>query len=278
LAPSSPFDRQRFARGLPLVEARYRVELGGALFERHGFLAGDDDARLTDLEDALADRDTGALIAARGGYGATRLLSRLDVAQVRAANKWLVGFSDVTALHALWARAGLCSIHGPMVASLWEAEPATREAWFGLLEGGEPRALTGLSTVLPGRASGALFGGNLAVLSALVGTPHLPALDDAVIALEDVTERPYRVDRMLTTMLDAGFFAGARAVVVGQFTECEPGPDGTTVEQVLAERLSVLNVPVLMGAPFGHVPDNQPLLLGARAHVDAAAGTVDFSR
>jgi muramoyltetrapeptide carboxypeptidase len=277
VAPSSPFDRERFARGVALLETRYEVELGGALFEKHGFLAGDDGARLADLENALADPEVAALIAARGGYGATRLLSRLDAGRVRAANKWLVGFSDVTALHALWARAELCSIHGPMVASLWEAEASTQAAWFALLEGGAPRPLGGLSCVVPGRAEGRLVGGNLAVLCALVGTPHLPPLDDAIIVLEDVTERPYRVDRMLTTMLDAGFFAGARAIVLGQFTDCPEGPDGVTVETVLRERLTGLNVPIVANAPFGHVRDNHPLLLGARAEVDASAGAMLFA-
>lgn len=276
-APSSPFDRQRFDRGLPLVEARYRVTLGTALFHQRGFLAGSDAERLRDLSTALDDREAFALIAARGGYGATRLLPALSVEHVRAARKALVGFSDVTALHALWARAGLCSIHGPMVASLWEAEPSTRDAWFDLLEGGAVRPLEGLSCVSPGRASGRLFGGNLTVLAALVGTPYMPPLEDTVLVLEDVTERPYRIDRMLTTMIQGGALDGVRAIVLGQFTECGPGLDGTTVDQVLAERLAELSVPVVANAPVGHVPDNHPLLFGCEAHVDADAGRVSFA-
>jgi muramoyltetrapeptide carboxypeptidase len=277
IAPSSPFDRQRFATGLPLLEARYRVELAEGLFEQHGFLAGADDARLRDLQSALATPEVKALVSARGGYGAARLLSQLEVATVRAAAKWLVGFSDVTALHALWARAGLCSIHGPMVASLFEAEESTRADWFALLEGAAPRALEHLECVVPGHAEGRLFGGNLTVLCALVGTPYLPDANDTVLVLEDVTERPYRVDRMLTTMLQAGFFRGVRAIVLGQFSECGPGPDGTRVEAVLTERLAGLGIPIVMNAPVGHVPDNHPLLFGARALVDARRGRVEFA-
>lgn len=256
---------------------RYHAELAEGLFERHGFLAGTDTTRLSALLSALDDPTCEALIAVRGGYGTTRLLPQLDVARVRASEKWLVGFSDVTALHALWARAGLCSIHGPMVASLCEASPSTIDAWFALLEGATPRPLTNLVPVTSGCAEGRLFGGNLTVLSALVGTPYMPPLDDTVLVLEDVTERPYRIDRMLTTMLQAGVFRGVRAIVLGQFTECAPGPDGVTAEDVLIERLTPLNIPVVSGAPVGHVPDNHPLLFGAHAHVDADGGVVTFA-
>lgn len=277
IAPSSPFDHARFEAGSSLIAQRYQPTRGRSLLARHGFMAGPDDARLSDLREALSTPDVAAIIPARGGYGATRLLPALDVSIVAAAAKWLVGFSDVTALHALWARAGLRSIHGPMVCSLPEAAPATQAAWFHLLEGGAPAPLTGLSAIRGGRAQGRLFGGNLTVLAALVGTPYMPPLDDVVLVLEDIGERPYRLDRVLTTLEQSGFFRGVRAIVLGQFTQCTPGPDGVTAESVLEERLGSLGVPVLRDAPFGHVADNWPLLLGAEAHVDADAGRVDFA-
>jgi len=276
IAPASPFDRTRFEQGLPFLSERYQTSLAPSLFASAGFLAGDDAARLADLDQALGDREIGALIAARGGYGSTRLLPQLSPQKVRAANQWLVGFSDITALHALWARAGLCSIHGPMVCSLGEGSMGVRDAFFDLLEGQDPRALTGLSTVSGGRASGRLFGGNLTVLASLAGTPYAPSLDGVVLVLEDIAERPYRVDRMLTTMLQAGFLSGVRGVVLGQFTQCDPGPDGTSVEHVLVERLSALRVPIVGNAPVGHVAENMPLLFGAIAQLDADAGRVDF--
>lgn len=277
IAPSSGFDRARFDTGLALLEARYRASLGAALFSRAGFLAGDDAARLADLERGLAEPAVGALIAARGGYGATRLLPHVDVAQVRRAGKWLVGFSDVTALHAVWARAGLCSLHGPMVCSLPEADPPVRAAWQALLEGAPPTPLTDLTVVRSGSAEGRLLGGNLTVLAALAGTPYFPPLEGAVLALEDVGERPYRLDRVLTTLLQSGLLAGVRAVVLGAFTESAPGPDGVRVEDVLAERLGQLGVPILADAPFGHVRNNCPLLFGALARVDGVTGRVDFA-
>lgn len=276
VAPSSPFDRSRFDQGLPFLTERYRVSQGSALFATEGYLAGSDQARLADLQHGLGSPEVAALIAARGGYGATRLLPQLTPDQVRSANKWLVGFSDVTALHALWARAGLCSIHGPMVCSLGEGSMAVRDAFFDLLEGQDPRPFSGLKTVNSGRTSGRLFGGNLTVLAALVGTPHAPPMDGVVLLLEDIAERPYRVDRMLTTMLQAGFLNGVRGVILGQFTQCDPGPDGTTVEHVLAERLNELRVPIVGNAPVGHVAENMPVLLGSTAELDADAGSVRF--
>ena len=275
-AASSPFDCARFEAGRALLEARYGVRLGAALFARTGFLAGDDAARLADLTDALEAPEIGALIAARGGYGATRLLPRLDPLDVRRAGKWLVGFSDVTALHALWARAGLCSLHAPMVCSLPDASAALQRTWFAMLEGAVPPELTDLTIVHPGSTQGRLFGGNLTVLCALLGTPYFPPLDDVVLVLEDVGERPYRLDRMLTALLQSGQLDGVRAVVLGAFTEAAPGADGVRSEDVLRERLGTLGVPVLAGAPFGHIADNHPLLLGTLARVDGVHGRVDF--
>jgi muramoyltetrapeptide carboxypeptidase len=274
VAASSPFDRARFDAGWALLSSRYTLSQGQALFSRQGFLAGSDALRLSDLQAAL-HADVRAIVPPRGGYGATRLLPSVAVEEVRRAGKWLVGFSDVTALHALWARAGLCSIHGPMVCSLPEASAALQQAWFRLLEGGAPLPLQGLTPIHAGSARGRLFAGNLTVLAALVGTPYYPDLTDSVLLLEDVAERPYRLDRMLTSMLQAGALRGVRAVVLGQFTDCQPGPDGVTAQDVLAERLSTLAVPVLGNAPVGHVPENTPLLLGAVAHVHG--DRVDFS-
>jgi muramoyltetrapeptide carboxypeptidase len=276
VAASSPFDRARFDAGLALIETRYRTRLAPALFAREGFLAGNDEARLAALRDALADHEAGAIVPARGGYGATRLLPSLAVEEIRRANKWLVGFSDVTALHARWARAGLCSIHGPMVASLSDAPEAVRDAWFALLEGAPTPTLRGLERVRAGRARGRLLGGNLTVLAALVGTPYMPDLRGAVLMLEDISERPYRLDRTLTTLLQAGALNGAAGALLGQFAQCEPGPDGVTALAVLSERLGTLGIPILANAPFGHVPGNVPMLLGAEVELDAIAGTVHF--
>jgi len=163
------------------------------------------------------------------------------------------------------------------VASLADAPVHVAEALFHLLEGGLPRPMHGLTCVVPGRATGPLLGGNLTVLTALVGTPHMPNLDGSVLLLEDVTERPYRIDRMLTTLRSSGALRGLRGVVLGQFTDCAPGPDGDTAHDVLVERLASLGIPMVANAPVGHVPENMPVLLGAQVELDAGAGQLGWA-
>jgi muramoyltetrapeptide carboxypeptidase len=164
-----------------------------------------------------------------------------------------------------------------MVASLADAPAHVAEALFHLLEGGLPRPMHGLTCVVPGSAAGPLLGGNLTVLTALVGTPHMPDLNGSVLLLEDVTERPYRIDRMLTTLRASGALRGLRGVVLGQFTDCDPGPDGVTAHDVLTERLGTLGIPVMANASVGHVPENMPVLLGARVEIDAGAGQLGWA-
>lgn len=276
VAPASPFPIADFERGIARLRQRYAVSHDPAITERAGYFAGRDERRTRELLAALEDDGIQAIVAARGGYGATRLLPALPVASVARRPKLLVGFSDVSALHALWARAELGSIHGAMAAGLGRMPDAQLARWFAAVEGDPPAPLTGLTALAPGSARGRLFGGNLAVLTALIGTPYLPDLAGCVLFLEDVGERPYRVDRMLTTWAQAGLLALPKAIVLGSFVDGTPGPDGTTLEQVLAERLGRLPIPVLSGIPAGHVDDNLELPFGALVHVDAAQGSLAF--
>lgn len=276
VAPSSPFDVALFEQGLAFLRRRYRVEHRADLVARTGFLAGDDERRLQELQAAIDDPTVDAIIAARGGYGATRLLDRLDRRRLHDRPKLLVGFSDLTALHALWARAGVRSIHGPMVATLGKLGADAVESLCRILEGQVPAPFVSLERVAEGRAQGVLLGGNLTVLTALVGTPFMPSFNNAILFLEDIGERPYRVDRMLTTWRQAGAFAGVVGVVLGSFTDCEPGPDGVRVQDVLQQHLTALNVPVLAGLPAGHIDDNRPLPFGAPVELDATAGSLTF--
>jgi muramoyltetrapeptide carboxypeptidase len=276
VAPAGPFDAADFARGVERLRARYDVRHDPAILDRTGYLAGSDERRGRELLAALQDDSVHAILAARGGYGATRLLDRIPAALVSAHPKLLAGFSDITALHALWARAGVGSLHGPMVATLGRGSEALVERFCHALEGALPPPILGLSTVTRGRARGPLLGGNLAVLTALVGTPYALPLEGCVLFLEDTGERPYRVDRMLTTWLQASLLEKPVAIVLGAFSDAAPGPDGVTVEQVLAERLGNLGKPVLAGVPAGHVEDNLELPLGAVVEVDADRGTLTF--
>jgi muramoyltetrapeptide carboxypeptidase len=276
IAPSSPFPRVDFERGLLRLRQRYDVQFDPTIFDRHGYLAGGDTRRAAELRAAIDDADTAAIFAARGGYGATRLLADVDIERLAQQPRLLVGFSDITALHARWAQAGLGSLHAPMIAGLGRSSDALAARFIAALEGATRDFVDGLDVIAAGRARGVLLGGNLAVLTALIGTPYLPPLDGCVLFLEDVGERPYRIDRMLTHWWHAGLLHKPSAIVLGAFTDCAPNEDGVQVEHVLRERLGTLGIPVLAGIPAGHVDDNLELPLGALCEVDAARGSISL--
>jgi muramoyltetrapeptide carboxypeptidase len=269
VAPSSPFPRAEFLHGLAWLRARYRVRLAASVFAREGFLAGDDARRLAELDRAFRDPEAKAIVAARGGYGAMRVVDALPWDLLSKRPKWIVGFSDVTALHAMAWSEGLASVHGPNVTGLGpRALPQVLAAWLASIERpAGPRTWKGLRVVRSGRASGPLVGGNLAIVEAMAASGKLVVPEGAVLVLEDVTEAPYRVDRMLTSLRLGGHLARASAIVFGAFERCAAGPDGRTVEEVLEERTASLGIPVVAGAPFGHGPRNEAFVLGATAHV-----------
>ncbi len=272
IAPSSPFDPADFERGVAVLCVRYDVSFDSCILDRAGYFAGDDAKRLAALQAAIDDRSLDGIVAARGGYGSTRLLSRLDRSALAQRPKLLVGFSDISALHAVWARERVLSVHGNMVAALGRSHPALAERYLRALEGDFPDAYSGLHTIVSGEAEGVLLGGNLTVLTALLATPHALPCEGAILFFEDIGERPYRIDRMLTTWRDAGAFAGVQGIVLGAFVQGEPGADGVRTEDVLAERLGDLGVPVVSGLAAGHLDDNVELPFGRRVQLNGARG------
>lgn len=273
IAPSSPFDRALFFRGAGFLAERYRVELGQHVLRRNGFLAGGDAERLDDLNAALEDPGLKAIVAARGGYGAGRIVQAATFRALERAPKWLVGFSDITLLHQEAQRVGLCSIHGENAAGLGRAHHRTRALWIETLEA--PRATRryeSLGCIHPGRALGPLLGGNLTLLFTAQAAGRLYLPPGTILALEDVTEQSYRIDRMLTALIQSRALDAVAGVVLGDFTDCSPGPHRVPVEAVLAERLSALRIPVLAGVPFGHGARNDPLVFGQPAALDANEG------
>jgi muramoyltetrapeptide carboxypeptidase len=276
VAPASPFPLDRFERGVARLATRYRVTFDEGLFARNAYLAGDDHRRLRELERAIDDPDVDAIVAARGGYGTMRVIDRITPERVRAAKKLLVGFSDLTALHALWARAGLRSVHASMTTGVGDMDDAAFDRWRTIVEGGVPAKLERLETIAPGRARGPLIGGNLALMAALHGTPYAPPIDGAILFIEEITEAPYRIDRMLTSLRLSGWLARAAGVAVGRFTACDPREDGRTALEVVGERLHDLGLPVVGAIPAGHVDDNLELPLGAAVEIDGDVGTLTF--
>jgi muramoyltetrapeptide carboxypeptidase len=276
VAPASSFDHEDFERGIACLRERYDVQFDPGVVSRKGYLAGDDTRRLRELQVAIDDPSIDGIIAARGGYGSTRLLRQLNVSELAVRPKLLIGYSDITALHALWARHRVLSIHGTMVAALGRADEKLVARHRQALEGHFVELHSGLTTIAAGQTEGVLLGGNLTVLSALLATPYALPAEGSILFFEDIGERPYRIDRMLTTWRDAGAFAAVRGIVLGAFTQCDPGEDGVSTRDVLIERLSDLGLPVVAGFPAGHIDDNAELPFGRLVSLDATSGELQL--
>ena len=273
VAPSSPFEPVLAWVALGWLAKRYRVRFTRGIFARSGYLAGSDERRRDELAAALTAPDVRAILAARGGYGAPRFAHTLDWASFADRPRWIIGFSDITALHVEATRAGVASIHGPNLTTFGRADVQARRAFLEIVESPlAERVYRGLRVLREGEASGPLFGGNLTMLHASAAAGRLDVPEGAVLLLEDVTERPYRIDRALATLEAGGHLSRASAVVLGDFTQCDPGPDGITVDDVLTSNLGRLGVPVVAGVPVGHGTRNDPVVLGAPARVLASAG------
>jgi muramoyltetrapeptide carboxypeptidase len=248
---------------------------------RDGYLAGSDEQRARDINNAIADRDIHALWCVRGGYGAMRILDAIDYEGMRRTPKALIGYSDVTALHAAFGvKSNLVTFHGPTARQTippFAFESLRNAVALGQDPCGEmPKA----RTLRGGRAKGRLVGGNLAVLTAIDGSPYSPDYAGAILVIEDVNEAHYRIDRMLTTLHLSGALSGLAGLVIGRFTDIpkEFGDDEWSLERVLADAASRAGVPCVTDAPFGHIDDQWTLPLGAIAELDADARTLCVSR
>lgn len=280
-APSGPVPLDRFEAGCEvLTRLGFTLQIHPQTYLRDGYLAGSDAARLAAFWDLAEDPEVGAIIAARGGYGAHRWVDQLDLNRLARTRATLVGFSDVCALHAAYQRAGLESVHGPVVTQLADLGPKDHAHLATLLR--SPQTGFTLSSegpaLSPGRCEGPLVGGCLAVLTPLVGSPLLYVPDGAILLLEDVGELTYRVDRALTHLHLAGVLQRVAGVALGDFVGCEAArPHEPDIMDVLRERLFGLGVPVLAGLPFGHGAQNRALTLGRRAMLDTETRRLDVS-
>ena len=293
VAPSSPFDdSDTIQLAVESITALgFRVKLGQFVQQRNGYLAGSDAERAADLNAMFADPAVHGMIALRGGYGASRLLPLLDYALIQRNPKVLLGYSDITALLlAIHQQTGLVTFHGPVgdhdftpyTLAEFNKVLCTPQVPVGL--GAPPTGEAGrvprtnrVVTIVPGTVRGALVGGNLALLTHLLGTPYFPDLAGKLLFLEDVAEAVYRLDRMLTQLWLAGQLAQVAGIVFGKFTDCAAkygSSTSRTLEEVLVERCHQLNIPALRGLMVGHVPEQTTLPIGCLAELDAAAGTL----
>jgi muramoyltetrapeptide carboxypeptidase len=276
IAPSGPFDRTLVFRGLACLRERYELVFDRRIFERSGYLAGTDERRLAELDARLRDPTLHAVVAARGGYGLTRIAHRADFPALRTAPKWLVGFSDATVLHLEALRVRVASLHAHNVAGLGRGDDEARRAfWTALEQPTAPRSFDGLDCIQAGIASGPLVAANLTLLFTTAAAGRLSLPPSTLLALEDVTEQAYRVDRMLTALRTGGHLDGVAGVVLGDFTDCGTS-HGVSVTDALRSCLRDLGVPVASGLQFGHGRYNEPLPVGLMAQLDAGNGVLNL--
>lgn len=290
VSPSAASDDTfNYELGKEVMEALgLRVKMGAHVASRRGHLAGTDAERAGDLNAMFADDEVKAIICMRGGSGAARVLPMIDYAMVRKHPKILLGFSDITALHcALQARTGLVTFHGPMGTSSWNRFNVAQfqRVFFdrALVEfrnaddaGDElVQRKNRTVTLRGGKARGQLVGGNLTVLTALAGTPYMPDFKGKILFLEDVSEAPYRIDRMLSTLKLMGVLDQISGFIWGECSDCNPGNGygSLTMEQVLNDYILPLNIPAYRGAMIGHIREQFIVPVGGEAELDADAGT-----
>jgi muramoyltetrapeptide carboxypeptidase len=293
IAPGSPIKDEKFPIALANMEKLgLKVKYTQNIFKKTGYLAGDDKSRLDDIHAMYSDKNVKAIWCLRGGYGCTRLLPKLDFDLIKKNPKMLIGYSDVTALLlAIYKETGLMGIHGAVAISDYFSNYTfehTKSMLFGQNETYHYEAVHQENekykqqpyTIKSGTASGTIVAGNLSLFTAMIGSPHAPTYKNKIVFIEEVGEKPYRIDRMVTQMIQSTDITKCAAIVLGIFNECEPKPDDVSISlrEMLTERFSEINKPCFYGFPFGHVGDITPLPIGGFAQIDSDKMTCNISR
>ncbi|HEX9250742.1 MAG TPA: LD-carboxypeptidase [Ignavibacteriaceae bacterium] len=287
---SSPDEFIRVERGVKYLESLgYRVKIGNNVGKNHGYLAGTDQERVDDIHSMFKDKTVKAIFTLRGGYGAFRLLDKIDYKVIKNNPKIFVGYSEITSLQmAFFEKAGLMTFAGPMVAVDFydEVSDYTNELFWatitsnkklGKLKYPENQKLPFLQK---GIASGRLIGGNLAVFTALLGTPYFPNLTGKILMIEDIGELPYRVDRLLNQLRLSGAFKKVKGIILGRFVDChehDPNKKTLTLGEVISDYIGTLKIPSIYTFPHGHIKDFVTIPFGLKVNLNATKGTVEFA-
>ncbi|MFE4106399.1 S66 peptidase family protein [Almyronema epifaneia] len=263
---------EKFQQGVEIWRSRgYEIEMIPGFDSQWGYLAGSDRDRRQQLDKALQDPGCQGILCARGGYGGTRLLENWQWPQ---GNKWLIGFSDITSLLWSLSQQGISGLHGPLLTTLADEPDGSVQRLFNWLEGRPIGPLHGNGWG-GGCVEGKLMPANLTVATCLLGTPAEPALDNVILAFEDVSEAPYRIDRMLTQWRMMGKFKAVKGIALGRFSQCEAKKlPSFSVAEVLRDRLGDLGIPVVSDLPFGHDGVNAALPVGVAATLEGDQGTL----
>lgn len=272
VSPAGIIKPQVVYNSLPvLADCGWVPYVGKNTFGRFGTFAGTDDERYADLEAALLDPDTRAIICSRGGYGAVHLLDRLDRLPLRDDPKWIVGYSDISALHALMTRHGIKSVHAPMTKHISENRGRDTDSLrlFEILSGATPDLRAGGHPLnRPSEAEGLLVGGNLAVIAGLLSTPFDVIRPGRILFIEDIAEPIYKVERILYTLRLSGVLGQLAGLVVGRFTDYAPDRGSASMEEMISRIVADYSYPVAYGIPVGHVDHNVPLVCSSLVRLE----------
>jgi muramoyltetrapeptide carboxypeptidase len=280
VAPSGSLRQKElhnFQEGLEIWRQQgYQIELGKNWNSEEGYLAGNDVTRREALKEAWLNPECKGIICLRGGYGGARLLENWQWQSINNP-KWVIGFSDVTGL--LWSlfNAGIVSIHAPVLTTIPKEPHWSKQRLFDFLQGKPLEALQGKGWGY-GKVKGILLPANLTVATHLLGTPICPNFDNVILALEDVQEAPYKIDRMLTQWRLMGLLQKVKGIALGRFSGCD-APEGIpswTVNEVLSDRLGDLKIPIVSELPFGHDGVNAALPVGLKVELDGDSGILNF--
>ena len=274
-----------------LEKLGYKVFYNDRILSKTGYLAGTDESRAEEVNSMFADKKVNGIICARGGYGCSRILPLLDYELIKNNPKIIIGYSDITALlNAIYSETGLVTFHGPVGISSFNEFSVTyfnevlvhpeKDLVLISAKGEDEKDNNGIKTIVSGKAVGELVGGNLSVLNSLIGTKYDFNGEGKIIFLEEIGEEPYRIDRMLTQLIQSGKFDKAAGIAMGVFKDCEPkekDPSFSTsfsLMEVLFDRLSNLKIPVIYGMSFGHIKNKFTLPVGIKAELDTINQTI----
>jgi muramoyltetrapeptide carboxypeptidase len=277
IAPAGPVDQEELQPTIDLLYKKgYRIHEAPNLFSRKGYLAGHDYVRLDDLHSMFSDNVIKAIFCARGGYGSIRILDRIDYDLILDNPKIIVGYSDITALlFAIFNRTGLVTFHGPMLRDLAKDGGDNLADFLELASSSMPRIydLSGGMVLNHGRARGKVLGGNLSIISSLMGTPFMPMMKGAILFIEDKGEPLYRIDRMLSQLRQGGVIDGLSGLIVGRFIDCG---DISDINELLRDLTSGTDIPVINGLLVGHDRENRTIPIGLHAELDTEDMTLTF--
>ena len=253
-----------------LEELGFKIVLGDSCYKKHGFLSGEDEIRARDFNSFFGNKDIDAIFCLRGGYGSNRIADMVDYSLIKKNSKIFLGFSDITyLLNSIYKNSNLITFHGPMIAAGDFLNDFNFDFLMRVLQGNIQSIKLNLTPIVSGQAEGRVIGGNLSIIASMIGTKFEPKFDDNILIIEEVAEEPYKIDRLLYQLKFSNVFKRVKAVILGDFTDCEAkeSDKSLSLKEVLIGFFSNLNIPVYWGANLGHGEKRMTIPIGINAMI-----------